>query len=529
MNTSDYADHSNQQNEGQGGSGSLSNSNGPNTTGQSSQQISSGHTLKPLQESELHELGNNLKTIPDEVIAKIFNLAPQSDVSRFLNSTSAEPLKDRLSPVLNKSLIMKTKLDHAFFKAALNPKFGETADIYRTLLFPTKTEEGSHLNATHVTAHPYLRPGELIELLSRCKELTSLHLSGYDPTKYEPPMSHDELLTRIVALRPKLQIINLAGSEITDIGLEAVANHCKDIEHLNLHNCSWVSDVGVTRLAGECTGLKTLILSGCKKITDASLETLASSCKQLVSLNLALCNRITGRGVIALAGLGKTLTNLNLERPPGKDGPNRDVSDQAIIELTRNCKALVSINLSGRCVVDEVLHNLAGCRSLTSLYLAQCGLGESRDVYACQIIATVCPRLETLDLSRNDRLGTSSINSIANGCKSLKTFSLSGVRLQSAQGFRSLVDGCNELQTLNLIGCSLDDRDLKAIANGSTKLENLDIKVAFNVTDGGIDALITGCRALSKIDISFCGNVTQKKIDELRQRGIEVVNRRTIG
>eukprot|EP00276_Gloeochaete_wittrockiana_P006532 CAMPEP_0184646578 /NCGR_PEP_ID=MMETSP0308-20130426/3281_1 /TAXON_ID=38269 /ORGANISM="Gloeochaete witrockiana, Strain SAG 46.84" /LENGTH=671 /DNA_ID=CAMNT_0027076709 /DNA_START=36 /DNA_END=2051 /DNA_ORIENTATION=- len=93
------------------------------------------------------------------------------------------------------------------------------------------------------------------------------------------------------------------------------------------------SDITTTR--GGCIGLMELVLSGCFKLTDAALEAIAERCSDMSHLDLADLPLVSDRGLRALASLSRVLfLRLDSERPR----PN--FTDQGIQSLLATDKPL---------------------------------------------------------------------------------------------------------------------------------------------------------------------------------------------
>ena len=100
----------------------------------------------------------------------------------------------------------------------------------------------------------------LAQVTSRCTQLRELHVA--------PAMSNVSLM--IVASNcPNLQKLACSGSGISDVGLAALAQGCKQLEHLDIR--FWCSlpeftHEGVVAIARSCRLLKTLDLASSSRI-----------------------------------------------------------------------------------------------------------------------------------------------------------------------------------------------------------------------------------------------------------------------
>lgn len=55
----------------------------------------------------------------------------------------------------------------------------------------------------------------------------------------------DGFAETIATSQPHLRTLNLAATQITDYGLERIAENCRDLELVNLYGCNGVSRAGI--------------------------------------------------------------------------------------------------------------------------------------------------------------------------------------------------------------------------------------------------------------------------------------------
>lgn len=84
-----------------------------------------------------------------------------------------------------------------------------------------------------------------------------------------------------------LKSLSLSACQISDEGLERIANTVHDLETLNIGQCSRVTDKGLHTIAEAFTRLKCIDLYGCTRITTVGLERIMKL-PQLSVLNLGL-------------------------------------------------------------------------------------------------------------------------------------------------------------------------------------------------------------------------------------------------
>ena len=139
----------------------------------------------------------------------------------------------------------------------------------------------------------------LAHVTSRCTQLRELHCNTHNW------MSNVSLM--IVASNcPHLQKLACSGDVMSDVGLAALAQGCKQLEHLQIRG--WhprsqpeFTHEGVVAIARSCRLLKTLALTPSCRIEDPALVALGQHCPLLRLLRGSHWERITDAAVAALA------------------------------------------------------------------------------------------------------------------------------------------------------------------------------------------------------------------------------------
>lgn len=124
-----------------------------------------------------------------------------------------------------------------------------------------------------------------------CPMLTSLNLS-FVPTMDDnalqhilsPPLDHRPGLVDLACRLSNLRTLKLAGSSITDHGVQTIVKVLPKLSMLDLSQCYPVTDDGVDALT-QIASLSTLQLSGCTGIGEQTLKHL-TKCKSLTYLDL---------------------------------------------------------------------------------------------------------------------------------------------------------------------------------------------------------------------------------------------------
>ncbi|XP_072075377.1 F-box/LRR-repeat protein 3 isoform X4 [Arachis hypogaea] len=123
---------------------------------------------------------------------------------------------------------------------------------------------------------------------------------------------------------------------IGDDGLAALASGCKKLMKLNVSYCNRITDKGMEYLShlGELSELE---MRGLSNVTSIGIKAVALSCKRLADLDLKHCEKIDDSGFWALAFYSQNLRQINLS--------NCNVSDVVLCLMMGNLKRLQDAKL----------------------------------------------------------------------------------------------------------------------------------------------------------------------------------------
>lgn len=101
----------------------------------------------------------------------------------------------------------------------------------------------------------------------------------------------NSLVLSLVPKFVKLQTLVLRQDkpQLEDSAVEAIANHCHELQDLDLSKSSKLTDHSLYSLARGCTDLTKLNLSGCSSFSESALAHLTRFCRKLKILNLCGC------------------------------------------------------------------------------------------------------------------------------------------------------------------------------------------------------------------------------------------------
>jgi hypothetical protein len=271
-------------------------------------------------------------------------------------------------------------------------------------------------------------------------------------------------------------IVTLAGKEVTDVDLEALAAF-ERLDALDLASTP-VSDAGMRHLAG-LKHLKKLVLVG-TKVGDEGMKVVGGFVR-LEDLELQLTG--VGDGGIRHLNRLTNLRQLSLHRTAITDAAMADVAKM---------KGLTHLTLSETNITDEGLKPLTGLTKLTQLGLFHAwrvGDEGMKSVVKLQ-------SLRVLDLC-GTKVGERGLKELA-GCAKLTSLRVGGLGVTDA-GVAALA-GMADLAHLDLSNADITDAGVAAVAR-HRRLTGLDLRGAKKVTDAGVTEL-AGLPALDNLVLS---------------------------
>lgn len=246
-----------------------------------------------------------------------------------------------------------------------------------------------------------------LHLIARsCPDLRSLILNARRSLTDLPekPQSDDLTDAGLGALAlgcQKLQHIALRNRRgLGDSGVVELVKHASDLSYIDLTGCSKVSDRAVAEI-GNLTSLSVLCLRSCFLVTDIGLTHLANrpSSRILTVLDLSECDQITDAGVcelkmlpclekLSLADCGPKVTDVGVSAIASIDSLRSldlswliNLSDATLFELSRKCKKLEEINVTGcELITGAGVLAFSNHASMKNLVLASCHGVSMEDV-----------------------------------------------------------------------------------------------------------------------------------------------------
>ena len=294
------------------------------------------------------------------------------------------------------------------------------------------------------------------------------------------------VVQELCSIQPTLTKLDLSYCTlVSDVGLWAIARHCRFLQELTLQGCDTITNIGLRSLSLALLDVHTLNFKHCHLLDDIGLTVIATGKWKLVNLYLSDCVGITDNGVAKLARAHPTLQVLDLNGCTSVG----EFGDKAIKEISTFCGDLRYLDLGGCRRVED-----GGMRAL----------------------AVGCPNLSTLKLGGCDILTSVSLKSLCKHSRAMEDLLLGGCKRFTDSDFENYLPSCafrESLTSLDLSGCtSVGDRGVGVVCKvfGSS-LYNLGLSGA-NVTD--FSSMIIGemCTRLRTLNLSACSRVTDESV-----------------
>lgn len=313
-------------------------------------------------------------------------------------------------------------------------------------------------------------------------ELESFSCSSCDFACSACECGTDGAISALSAACPKLHTIDLCSTDITDIAVRAIAQHCSQLLNLNIDNCMSLTNTSLNSLAQHSTRLQTLHLARNEDFTDEAMVEVSTRCTDLQVLCIADCYNI---------------------------------SDISLVSLASSCRHLVDLDLQYTALTDNTLNALADFSTqLRNLNISQCnGFTESA------IIAVIlrCPQLESLDLSFTSNVTSQVLDALGHYCTNLVYLNLCrGEMAVCDHNIIQIVSRNTKMIALNLAHCDqITDVAVSAIATHCAELQYLDLTCCKRITDASLEVLTRHCLHLNSLEVMQCPKITVQAIDKM--------------
>ncbi|KAI3442155.1 F-box domain-containing protein [Psidium guajava] len=375
----------------------------------------------------------------------------------------------------------------------------------------------------------------------------------------------------------KLSIRGSKFSQVTNLGLGAIAHSCPSLRALSLWHLPSVGDEGLLEVANSCRQLEKLDLCQCPNVTDKFLVAVARNCPNLTDISIESCSGIGNEGLAAVGQFCQNLKFISIKNCPS-------VGDQGIVGLiSRAGNALTKVKLQALNITDvslavighyatavadltlTSLHNVTerglwvmgnghGLQRLRSLIVTAC---RGATDLGLESLGKGCPNLKQLYIRSSAFLSDAGLVSLIKSARSLESLQLEechritlsglfGLVIDCGDKLKSLaltncwglikefdfsspqVSSCKSLRSLCIRNCpGFVDACLVALGKICPHLQQVELSGLTGITDDGLLQLLECCEAgLVKVNLSGCINLTDQVVSamvKLHSRTLEVL------
>ncbi|XP_033124856.1 dynein regulatory complex subunit 6-like [Anneissia japonica] len=340
--------------------------------------------------------------------------------------------------------------------------------------------------------------------ISRCKNLQDLNLS-------ECSGVNDGIMREITEGCHILLYLNISYTNITDATLRSLARSLDD----SLRTSSVVADHigkvihitsdGYKNIANGCSNIQTLYVNDNNTVRDDSIVALASRCLNLRSVSFLGTPNITDVSVKAIAQHRK-LQKIRIEG-------NNKITDASLKYIGRWCNDLHHVYLVD-CprLTDASLKSIATCRNINIVNFADC-IRISDNGVRVLVEGPSGPKIREMNFTNCVRVSDISIMKIMQKCYSLVYGAFCFCEHVTDAG-GEMLGNMFSMISLDLSGCSLTDTGLAALGN-NVHLRDVTLAECYQITDLGVQKFVQQCRELDRLDVSHCTQLTNGAIKNL--------------
>ncbi|XP_030222446.1 dynein regulatory complex subunit 6 [Gadus morhua] len=303
---------------------------------------------------------------------------------------------------------------------------------------------------------------------------------------------------------------------ITDLTVKEILQKYRPfVTNLNLRGCTSLTWLSLTCI-NKCRNLQDVNVSECSNITDMMVQSLVEACPNLLYLNLS-CTPVTNEVLRALSRSSLSLQYLSLAYC-------QHFTDKGLKYLTtgKGCHDLVHLNLSGctQMTVDGFRYISTGCPSLKEIVINDMATLSDRCVVG---LIAQCSSLCALSLLDTPHLSDAAFKAIAEVSK-LKAFSTEGNGRITDSSWKALCHSSPGLRRLHAAECPrMTDACLKSVAT-LKNLNYLDISHCNKVSDVGVRFLTEGSAAakLRELNLSHCSRIRDISVMRIAQKMLKL-------
>ncbi|KAF9995954.1 hypothetical protein BGZ79_010320 [Entomortierella chlamydospora] len=413
----------------------------------------------------------------------------------------------------------------------------------------------------------YLSTFQLVRISRVSRSWRGLAMDGslwkaIDVTRYYKTIQDNQLRILGTAASGFLRYANFRGcSQLSSYSLSVIAEHCPNIERLNLTGCRAITSKSIVDVCMNMPLLVHLDLAGLQSVNNNTLQTMAVYCRAIQVLNLAWCKQISGSGLIKLARSCQELRKLNISGCTNLEDrlmPVMGVNLPKLRELCLNgCNSLTDRGLigllSGLSLGSSKKHRKWRMRKRMSSSVRVSSLGhllinqsssngddndedseEEQDKEDSVKEEESDRESDASDEDADGEDGNEATNSsptqhsstVANTPSQITQedkdghqtrlvyLGLSQCRLLTHEALRAIGHLCSQhLRRLELSNCeNIGDEGLIQLAQRCSRLRLLDLEDVGNLTDVSLRAFAMYLPKLERICLSYSENITDQGI-----------------
>lgn len=316
------------------------------------------------------------------------------------------------------------------------------------------------------------------------------------------PLTVDILRALLVRCGESLKDLNLpSASHVLDYrAAEAISVLCPNLECLDVSGVQ-LTNVGVQQLAQKCPKLKTVLMKRCLEVGEKGLWWLLHLCKHLEHLDLTEVYKLSGQ---CFHMAGARLRKLVLRGCSG-------VTSTGLTKVATKCRLLAELSISDCLQITDhdVLLLCQNLRALRVLHLAGSFLNLTNEGI-CAVSGL--PLLEELDLNQNKAVTDVAVGAICRCCTKLRSLNISGCHLGITDKSCGHLSRSSRLRDLKMsyLG-QITNSGLGTLACQG-QLNSIELRGCPRVSDAGVLMLVELCRDLELLDVSGCDLVTNEAV-----------------
>lgn len=156
-------------------------------------------------------------------------------------------------------------------------------------------------------------------------------------------------------------------------------------------------------------------------------------------------------------------------------------------QLARSVKSRLSFDNCNMLTTEAIIDFLQYCENINSLSVKNVCKGEMEG-NVLESIATLCPKIHTIDVSMCTLISANNIAALTTGCKRLIDIDITCCSI-NFETIQTIVLNCPQLRRLVADFTDFDDSCMKVVAKHCHDLRHLSVNSYSNLTDEGLVAL----------------------------------------